>query len=128
MSPFELESTISRLTNGPLSGELELTSTELTADYLTSTYFPTSSTSMTPDEQKAYDALTPEQQADFDAAARQKEVEEQATLPYKWTQDLSTVTLTLDVPTGSRARDLAVEIKRTSIKVKPRRRHGEYVV
>lgn len=72
---------------------------------------------MTPEEQTAYDALTPEQQTAFDTAAREKEQAEQATLPYKWTQDLSTVTLTFDVPTGSRARDLAVEIKRTTLKV-----------
>lgn len=72
---------------------------------------------MTPDEQKAYDALTPTEQASFDAAARDKEAAEQATLPYKWTQDLATVTLTLDVPTGTRAKDLAVELKRTAIKV-----------
>ncbi|KAL7413255.1 putative nudC protein [Mrakia frigida] len=71
---------------------------------------------MTPDEQKVYDALTPTEQASFDAAARDKEAAEQATLPYKWTQDLATVTLTLDVPTGTRAKDLAVELKRTAIK------------
>lgn len=38
-------------------------------------------------------------------------------LPYKWTQTLNDVDLTVPVPVGSKSRDLVVEIKKGSIKV-----------
>jgi hypothetical protein len=40
-----------------------------------------------------------------------------AALPYKWTQTLNDVDITVPVPAGSKSRDLVVEIKKGSIKV-----------
>lgn len=40
-----------------------------------------------------------------------------AALPYKWTQTLNDVDITVPVPVGSKSRDLVVEIKKGSIKV-----------
>lgn len=58
------------------------------------------------------DALT-----DADKATAAKEAAEQAALPYKWTQTIQEVDISVPVPPGTRARDLVVEIKSTSIKV-----------
>ncbi|KAF3187577.1 hypothetical protein TWF788_001803 [Orbilia oligospora] len=50
-------------------------------------------------------------------AAREKEQAEQATLPYKWTQALEEVDITVALPAGTRGRDLVVDIKLTGLKV-----------
>ncbi|KAK6532750.1 hypothetical protein TWF281_006927 [Arthrobotrys megalospora] len=50
-------------------------------------------------------------------AAKEKEEAEQATLPYKWTQTLEEVDVTVAVPPGTRGRDLIVDIKLNSLKV-----------
>ncbi|KAF3081424.1 hypothetical protein TWF569_001732 [Orbilia oligospora] len=50
-------------------------------------------------------------------AAREKEQAEQATLPYKWTQALEEVDITVALPAGTRGRDLIVDIKLTGLKV-----------
>lgn len=50
-------------------------------------------------------------------AAAAKQAAEQAALPYKWTQTIAEVDISVLVPLGTRARDLIVEIKSQSIKV-----------
>ncbi len=50
-------------------------------------------------------------------AAREKEAAEQAALPYKWKQTIGEVDITVDVPPGTRGRDLVVEIKSNKLKV-----------
>lgn len=40
-----------------------------------------------------------------------------AALPYRWKQTLQDVTVTIPVPSGTRSRDLIVEIKKTHLKV-----------
>jgi hypothetical protein len=52
-----------------------------------------------------------------EAAARLKEKAEQDALPYKWTQTLKDVDITIEVPKGTRGKQCVVEIKRDSIKV-----------
>ncbi|KAK9464912.1 HSP20-like chaperone [Lipomyces arxii] len=56
---------------------------------------------------------TPEQTA----AAIAKEKEEQDALPYKWSQVLEEVTVIVPVLVGTRARDLSVILKPTSISI-----------
>ncbi|KAN0060350.1 hypothetical protein ACQY0O_007679 [Thecaphora frezii] len=69
---------------------------------------------MTPEE---YDAMTPEQRAAHDAAAKAKEDAEQAALPYKWSQELDHVEISVPVPSGTKGRDLAIELKKKKIRV-----------
>ncbi|CAO1616157.1 unnamed protein product [Sympodiomycopsis kandeliae] len=69
-------------------------------------------------DQAAYDKLTPSEQEAYDASQRAKELSEQAALPYKWTQDLESVSITYafaDAPV--RARDLSITINKKSLKV-----------
>ncbi|ODN78022.1 hypothetical protein L202_05107 [Cryptococcus amylolentus CBS 6039] len=66
---------------------------------------------------KTYDQMTPQERTAFDFAERQREQAEQAELPYKWTQELGTATVTVPLPEGTRGKDLIVEIKRTTLKV-----------
>lgn len=47
----------------------------------------------------------------------QKETEEQAALPYKWTQTISELDITIELPPGIRARDLSVIIKKRKLSV-----------
>ncbi|KAJ6257521.1 hypothetical protein Dda_7306 [Drechslerella dactyloides] len=50
-------------------------------------------------------------------AQKEREEAEQAALPYKWTQTIGEVDITIPVPPGTRGRDLVVDIKLTSVKV-----------
>ncbi|OAA54330.1 nuclear movement protein [Niveomyces insectorum RCEF 264] len=50
-------------------------------------------------------------------AARAKEAAEQAALPYKWTQTIGDLDLTVSIPGNLKARDLVVDIQRTSLTV-----------
>ena len=59
---------------------------------------------------------TPSERERLDAEARKKEDAEQATLPYKWTQTIGDVDITIPVPGEIRAKDLKVKIKKLSIK------------
>ena len=43
-------------------------------------------------------------------AARARELVEQASLPYSWKQTISDLDVTVPVPAGTRARDLAIVI------------------
>lgn len=47
----------------------------------------------------------------------QKEAAEQATLPYKWSQTISDLDITVDLPAGIRARDLSIIIKRRKLSI-----------
>lgn len=85
---------------------------------------------------KPYDEMSKQEQEEHDRAARAKEQEEQdgqwcprrspdifvdnirTALPYKWNQDLNTATVTVNLPFGTRARDLVVAIKKKSLKVR----------
>ncbi|KAK3301027.1 HSP20-like chaperone [Chaetomium fimeti] len=49
------------------------------------------------------------------AAARAKEQAEQDALPYKWTQTIGDVDITITVPGNLKGRDLVVDIKKESI-------------
>ncbi|KZF26199.1 CS-domain-containing protein [Xylona heveae TC161] len=51
-----------------------------------------------------------------DAAQKAKEAAEQAALPYKWTQNIGDVDVTISVPGNLKGRDLNVVITKTSIK------------
>lgn len=89
---------------------------------------------------KAYDDMTKEERQEVDIKNKVREQEEQAgespifrgssesfelrsfviviiALPYKWTQDLTTVSITAALPSGTRAKNLIVEIKKDSLKV-----------
>lgn len=50
-----------------------------------------------------------------EAAARAKEAEEQAALPYKWTQTIGDVDISISVPGNFKGRDLNVDIKKTNL-------------
>ncbi|RPA74064.1 nuclear movement protein NudC [Ascobolus immersus RN42] len=63
----------------------------------------------------AEDPKTPTKEEE--EAARAKEKAEQDALPYKWTQTLKDVDITIEVPKGTRGKQCVVEIKRDSIKV-----------
>ena len=51
-----------------------------------------------------------------EAAARAKEAEEQAALPYKWTQTISDVDISISVPGNLKGKDLVVDIKKNTLK------------
>jgi len=59
----------------------------------------------------AYTELTKEEEA----AARAKEAEEQAALPYKWTQTIGDLDITVEVPGNLKGKDLNVEIKKKKL-------------
>ena len=59
---------------------------------------------------------TPSERAKLDAEAKKKEEAEQATLPYKWTQTIGEVDITIPIPANLKSKDLIVEIKKTRIK------------
>jgi HSP20 family molecular chaperone IbpA len=55
--------------------------------------------------------LTPAEEA----AARAKEQAEQDALPYKWTQTIGDLDITISVPGNLKGRDIVVDIKKDSI-------------
>lgn len=61
--------------------------------------------------------MTPEEEKAADAAARAKEAEEQAALPYKWTQTIGDLDITIEVPGNLKGKDFNVEIKKTKLVV-----------
>lgn len=52
-----------------------------------------------------------------DAAAREKEEQEQAALPYKWTQTIQDLDITITVPGTLKGKDLDVKISKNALKV-----------
>ncbi|KAF2405132.1 CS-domain-containing protein [Trichodelitschia bisporula] len=60
---------------------------------------------------------TPSERERSDKEAREKEQAEQAALPYKWTQTIKDVDVTVPVEGKFKGRDLVVVIERTKLKV-----------
>ena len=60
---------------------------------------------------------TPEEQKKKDEEARAKEKEEQAKLPYKWSQTIGDVDVTVPVDGKLKGRDLVVVMKKTKLTV-----------
>lgn len=60
---------------------------------------------------------TPEDREKKDKADRAREAEEQAKLPYKWTQTIQDLDITVSVPSTLRGKDITVDMKKTSLKV-----------
>ena len=60
---------------------------------------------------------TPSERERLDAEAKQKEDEEQAKLPYKWTQTIGDLDITVPVDGDLKGRDLKVELKKQTIYV-----------
>ena len=59
---------------------------------------------------------TPEEREKKDAEAKAREAEEQAKLPYKWTQSIGDVDITIPVPGNLKGRDLDVVLAKKKIK------------
>lgn len=64
-----------------------------------------------------YAALSPEEQRAHDEKQRAREQAEQATLPYRWTQTLEHVEVSVPVPEGTRSKQVQVDMKRTRLRV-----------
>ena len=60
---------------------------------------------------------TPEEREKKDAEAKAKEEEEQSKLPYKWTQTIGDLDITVPVPGNLKGRDFDVMISKTKLKV-----------
>ncbi|KAL9122329.1 MAG: hypothetical protein Q9187_001121 [Circinaria calcarea] len=60
---------------------------------------------------------TPEEREKKDAEAKAKEAEEQAKLPYKWTQTIGDLDITVPVPSNLKGKDINVVISKTKLKV-----------
>lgn len=60
---------------------------------------------------------TPEEQKKLDAELKAKEAAEQAALPYKWTQTIKDVDVTIPIDGKYKGRDLDVKLARNSLKV-----------
>jgi hypothetical protein len=71
--------------------------------------------------QSSFDLLTnnsnmlTEPTKEEEAAARTKEAAEQAALPYKWTQTIGDLDITVEVPGNLKGRDLNVDIKKKKL-------------
>jgi HSP20 family molecular chaperone IbpA len=59
---------------------------------------------------------TPSERKRLDADARAKEQEEQSKLPYKWTQTIADLEVTIEVPGNFKGKDLDVVIKKNGVK------------
>lgn len=68
-------------------------------------------------DQKKYDDMTKEEQDAYDKQERVREEQEQAGLPYRWSQDLAVVSVVVDLPKGTRGKDLNVVIEKRKLKV-----------
>ena len=60
---------------------------------------------------------SPEEREQKDKADRAREAEEQAKLPYKWTQTIQDVDITIPVAGNLKGRDIIVEMKKATLKV-----------
>ncbi|KIL70890.1 hypothetical protein M378DRAFT_183451 [Amanita muscaria Koide BX008] len=72
---------------------------------------------MTDTADTEYENLSKEEREARDKADRAREVAEQAALPYSWTQELGDVDVTVTVPRGTRARDLAITIEKKKLSI-----------
>jgi HSP20 family molecular chaperone IbpA len=59
---------------------------------------------------------TPSERKRLDADARAEEQEEQSKLPYKWTQTIADLEVTIEVPGNFKGKDLDVAIKKNGVK------------
>lgn len=59
---------------------------------------------------------TPEERQKLDKEAKAKEEAEQNALPYKWTQTIKDLDITISVPANLKGRDLDVKITKTGVK------------
>jgi hypothetical protein len=59
---------------------------------------------------------TPSERSRLDAAAKTKEQEEQSKLPYKWTQTIADLEVTIEVPGNFKGKDLDVKIRKDGVK------------
>lgn len=60
---------------------------------------------------------TPEERTKADAELKAKEAEEQGALPYKWTQTIKDLDVTIQIPGNIKGKDLDVVLTKTKIKV-----------
>ena len=60
---------------------------------------------------------TPEEREKKDAEAKAREEEEQSKLPYKWTQTIGDLDITVPVPGNLKGKDFAVVLSKTKLKV-----------
>jgi hypothetical protein len=60
---------------------------------------------------------TPSERARNDKAAKEKEDAEQAALPYKWTQTIQDVDITIAIAANLKGRDLDVKLSKTKLRV-----------
>ena len=60
---------------------------------------------------------TPSEREKADEELKAKEAAEQATLPYKWTQTIGDLDVTVPVPANIKGRDLEVKFTKTKLKV-----------
>ena len=63
------------------------------------------------------DSPPPEERQRLDAEAKAKEEAEQAALPYKWTQTIKDVDITLPIAANLKGRDLDVKLLKTKLRV-----------
>jgi len=61
------------------------------------------------------DSPPPEEQKKLDAEAKAKEDAEQARLPYKWSQTIKDVDITIPIPANLKGRDLNVKFTKTKL-------------
>lgn len=59
---------------------------------------------------------TPSERERLDKDAKAKEQEEQSKLPYKWTQTISDLEVTFQIPGNFKGKDLDVKIAKNSLK------------
>ncbi|KAL2058194.1 hypothetical protein ABVK25_001812 [Lepraria finkii] len=60
---------------------------------------------------------TPSEREKKDKEDRAREAEEQAKLPYKWTQTIQDLDITVSVPSNLRGKDIVVDMKKMYLKV-----------
>jgi len=75
------------------------------------------STFSIPSYPKMPDSPPPEERARLDKEAKAKEDAEQAALPYKWTQTIKDVDITVAIAGNLKGRDLDVKLTKTKLKV-----------
>jgi len=59
---------------------------------------------------------TPSERDRLDKAAKAKEQEEQSKLPYKWTQTIADLEVTIEIPGNFKGKDLDVKIAKNIVK------------
>ncbi|KAH7104233.1 HSP20-like chaperone [Auriculariales sp. MPI-PUGE-AT-0066] len=64
-----------------------------------------------------YEKLTKEERDAYEKGEREREASEQAALPYKWSQELGTVTVLVPVPKGTRGKQLNVILAKKKLVV-----------